>query len=655
MSDQQTRLPAFDDSDQVIAEALEHASVPTLMAAMMLIEGDYSLMDGAIKPGRGVLGEVQGFMSAEDQATIRKQALEVLKRYRDQGQSNSNSLPQLPNEATLYRMMCFVAGAELPKDSIAMMLEELALDNTDPRAIQASTIDKLTANKDTAHKVIIIGGGMSGILAAIRLQQAGLPYVLLEKNPDKGGTWYENTYPGARVDIPAHIYCYSFEPSDKWTQFYPKQHELKKYFDDCVKKYQLENNIRYGSEVISSVWNEATQQWQVSCKDSASGKTETLVANSVISAVGQLNRSLIPEIDGAKTFQGPSFHSAAFEHQHDYTDKTVAVIGSGASAFQLVPEMAKTAGAIKVFQRSPAWMFRNPGYHDDSDSGTPWLIKHVPYYARFYRFLLFWVSADALLPTLMRDDSWPHQDRSINAINDGFREQATNWIKSQVSDEKLIAKVLPSYPPFVKRILQDNGSWLAALQQDNVELITDGIESIDATGINYKTASGAEHIDVDIIIYATGFHANKWLYPMDIIGRNNSKLNEVWGDDPKAYLGISIPNFPNFYCMYGPNTNLAHAGTLFFNSECQIRYIIECMALLVENQGKSIEVKTSVNQNYNQKVQDAFAKTVWTHKGTGSWYKNSQGNITTNSPWRLADYWQWTLKPENTEYLIDQK
>lgn len=654
MTTNKNNYPTFNDSDSAITKALEQASVPTLMAAMMLIKGDASLLEGAIKPGQGVLGEVQGFMSESDKATVRDQALTVLKDYRD----NDYRLAELPDTDTLYKIMCFVAGAELPKDSVEMMLEELALSDPDPRAAKPikangfdSTDDNTNDNNDK-HKVIIIGGGMSGILAAIRLQQADIPYLLLEKNADKGGTWYENTYPGARVDIPAHIYCYSFEPSEDWNQFYPKQHELKNYFDHCVEKYQLQNNIRYNTEVVCNRWDEVSQQWQVSTKNSASGKTETLTANSVISAVGQLNRPQIPAIKGAELFTGASFHSAAFEHQHNLAGKKIAVIGSGASAFQLVPELAKVAGSVNVFQRSPAWMFPNPGYHDDIDSATQWLIKHVPYYARFYRFLLFWISADALLPTLIRDDSWPHQERSINATNDMFREQSCQWIESQVSDKALRAKVTPDYPPFVKRILQDNGSWLQALQKDNVTLITDSIDSLDASGINYKTSAGIEHVDADIIIYATGFHANKWLYPMDIIGRNSHKLNDIWGDDPKAYLGITIPEFPNFYCMYGPNTNLAHAGTLFFNSECQMRYITECIRLLIDKHGSALEVKAEVNNAYNSKVQTAFEKTVWTHKGTGSWYKNSEGNITTNSPWRLADYWQWTQKPDTNEYHI---
>ena len=307
---------------------------------------------------------------------------------------------------------------------------------------------------------------------------------------------------------------------------------------------------------------------------------------------------------------------------------------------------------MKVFQRSPAWMFPNPGYHDDIDSGTQWLLTHIPFYDRFYRFLLFWVSADALLPTLIRDEDWPDQERSINAANDMYREHATEWIKSQVKDPELLNKVVPRYPPFVKRILQDNGSWLAALQQPHVELITDNIKAIDATGIHHQSASEALHTEVDVIIYATGFHANKWLYPMNITGRNNQSLNTLWGDNPKAYLGITVPEFPNFYCMYGPNTNLAHAGTLFFNSECQIRYILKCIELQVSANADTIEIKSEVNEAYNQRVQHEFSKTVWVHEGAGSWYKNSQGHITTNTPWRLADYWQWTLAPEAEQFTV---
>ena len=641
----ENRYPTFRDNEEAIRKALRSASVPALMSAMMLIDGDFSRLNGSIKPGQGMLGEVQGFMSAEDQETIRDEALEVIKDY----QRNNFTLPELPSEERLYQLMCFTAGQEIPKDSSKMMLEELALENTDPREV---CLDSRFKKPLSEHAVVVIGGGMSGILAAIRLKQNNIPYILLEKNPDKGGTWYENSYPGARVDIPAHIYCYSFEPSNSWQQFYPQQKELKNYFDHCVEKYQLQACIQYNTEATAVNWDENQKRWQITTHNHHTGEQSTLIANSVISAVGQLNRPKIPDIRGADSFNGAQFHSAQFQHQHDLSDKTVAIIGSGASAFQLAPEIAKVAKKMKVFQRSPAWMFPNPGYHDDIDSGTQWLLTHIPFYDRFYRFLLFWVSADALLPTLIRDEDWPDQERSINAANDMYREHATEWIKSQVKDPELLSKVVPRYPPFVKRILQDNGSWLAALQQPHVELITDNIKAIDAKGIHHQSASEALHTKVDVIIYATGFHANKWLYPMNITGRNNQSLNTLWGDNPKAYLGITVPEFPNFYCMYGPNTNLAHAGTLFFNSECQIRYILKCIELQVSANADTIEIKSEVNEAYNQRVQHEFSKTVWVHEGAGSWYKNSQGHITTNTPWRLADYWQWTLAPDAKQFTV---
>lgn len=645
--------PTITASNGEIEQALENASIPTLMMSMIHMTGSTALLQGDIKPGQGVLGEVQGFMSEEDKASIRQQALEVIIDYRDRSTAHEQAKPtySVPDDDTLYQMMCFIAGAELPMDSAAMMLEELSLDGVDRRAVALEK--SIDANVISDHSSIIIGGGMSGILAAIRLKQAGMPFILLEKNTDKGGTWFENTYPGARVDIPADIYCYTFEPSEDWTQFYPKQHELKSYFDRCTDKYTLADHIRYDSEVSSMAWDEEQAQWQVNVRD-RNGNEQSLIANSVISAVGQLNRPSIPSIKGIGQFNGPQFHSAAFEHQHELKGKKVAIVGTGASAFQLGPELAKVAGELTVYQRSPAWMFPNPGYHDDIDSATQWLNRFLPGYARWYRFLLFWISADALLPTLIKDPDWPHPDRAVNAINDMYRQNSTDWIESQVSDPVLLKQVLPDYPPFVKRILQDNGSWLKSLQQDNVRLVTDPIQSIDSNGINHLDSESdtVEHIDADVLIYATGFHCNKWLYPMEITGRNNVKLNDYWGDEPKAYLGITVPNFPNFYCMYGPNTNLAHAGTLFFNSECQIRYIIECMNAQLQNGAGAMEVKESVNTDYNARVQAEFAKTVWTHEGAGSWYKNRSGNITTNTPWRLADYWQWTLKPELEEYHL---
>jgi 4-hydroxyacetophenone monooxygenase len=522
----------------------------------------------------------------------------------------------------------------------------MALDGVDARDV---AWDGIPAGARGAFRVVVIGAGMSGLLAAIKLEEAGIPYVVLEKNAGVGGTWRENTYPGCRVDVANHFYSYSFAPNHDWPEFFSCQGELREYFERCATDYGVRGRIRFGTEVVSATFDERAGRWVVRTRDAA-GREETVEANAVVSAVGALNRPKIPAIPGLDTFAGPAFHSARWEHQHDLAGKRVAVVGTGASAFQLVPEVAKVASRLVVFQRSAPWMVPNPRYHARVSEAKKWLLRHVPYYARWYRFLLFWPGSDGLMPSLVVDPEWPDQARSVNATNDMMRAMFTQYMADQIGDDaELLAKVTPRYPPFVKRMLQDNGSWLGALARENVDLITEAITEITPRGI--RTADGTEHA-VDVIVLATGFHANRFLWPMEIVGRGGASLRERWGDEPRAYLGITVPEFPNLFCLYGPGTNLAHAGSIIFHSECQVRYVMGCLAALLHRGASTMECRRDVFDAYNARFDARHRTLVWSHTGTGSWYKNAAGQVLTTSPWLLVEYWGWTRAPDLGDFEL---
>jgi len=638
-------LPITED-DAFIATALKSASIPTLLASVVHMTGDTSLLRGPIRPGRATLGEAQGFLSEEDKESVRALALEAIRAYRDRG----CTLPPALSAETIHELMSFVVGEPVPDEYVPMMMEELALDDDHTRDVHWD--DTVSAAARERLRVVIVGAGMSGLLAAIRLNEAGIPFVVIEKNERVGGTWHENTYPGCRVDIANHFYCYSFEPNHDWSEFYSRQPELAAYFERCVDKYGIRDKIRFRTEVVSATFDAAASQWWIRLRDGA-GSEEEMAADVLISGVGQLNRPMIPDIPGRASFHGPAFHSARWEHEHDLCGRHVAVIGTGASAFQLVPELAKTAAHVTVFQRTPAWMVPNPNYHRRVSDGTKWLLKHLPYYGRWYRFLIFWPGSDGLLPSLIVDPSWPHPQRSVNAANEEMRVAFTEYMRSQVGDDvELLEKVVPKYPPFGKRMLQDNGTWLATLRRDNVTLVTEPIERIDEDAI---VCAGAARHPVDAIVFATGFHANKFLWPMEIRGRDGALLSEVWGDDPKAYLGITVPGFPNLFCLYGPATNLAHAGSIIFHSECQVRYVMGCLKALLQGDLATMECKASVCADFNERLEAALARTVWAHPGMNSWYKNARGRVTTTSPWRLVDYWGWTKEPDLDDYVVTRR
>ncbi|CDP86714.1 MULTISPECIES: flavin-containing monooxygenase [Mycolicibacterium] len=627
----------FTTPDAEIATALEQVSIPTLLLSLVHITGDARYIREFKQAGL-FLNEVQGFMSEEDKARVREVALPVIADYRDRGCPVPEPLPA----ALVREMMDWAACEPVDDDNVPLMLEELDLEGVDPR--RPATLE------DTRDfRVIVIGCGESGVLAGVRLKQAGIDFTIIEKNAGPGGTWWENSYPGARVDVANHFYCYSFEPSNHWDHFFAEQPELRQYFRDVVDRHELEPNIRWNTEVVSAAWD--GEMWNVTVRSAAG--TEILQANAVITAVGQLNRPQIPDFPGAETFAGPAFHSAAWDHDVDVTGKRVALIGAGASGFQIAPAIADKVEHLTVFQRTAQWMFPNPMYHEPVADGVRWAMEHLPYYGRWYRFLLLWPGADKGLDAARVDPDYDDQGNAVSEINAIARIMFTDWITTQVGDDpELLAKVMPDYPATGKRTLQDNGSWLSTLKRDNVELIRTPIERITPTGI--VTADGQTY-DADIIVYATGFRATDVLFPMTIAGRDGIDLRDAWGQRPYAYRGITVPGFPNFFMTYGPGTHLAHGGSLILNSELQMRYINQCLEHLITEGLRTMEPLPEPTKAWHQRSQEAIRLTVWAQPSIKhSYFKNADGEIHTVSPWRLSEYRSAIDEPVWSDFTVQE-
>jgi 4-hydroxyacetophenone monooxygenase len=634
----------FSDSDEAIAAHLEDVSIPVLLASMVHVTGDPSWIRSELRPQGLMLNEFQGYMSEEDKAEARRRALPALLAFRDGG----CVLPPPPDEDLVREIMSFLAADAVADNYVELMLEELELDGVDRRRVEVDA----PAEAKQDFPVLVIGCGQSGLLAGIRLKQMGLPYTIVEKNSGAGGTWWENSYPGARVDVGNHFYCFSFEPSDHWTEYFAQQPELAQYFEDVMRRNGIDEHIQWESEVVKAEWDEASASWQVTIRRK-DGTEEVQQARALISAVGQLNRPYLPEIPGMEDFAGPWFHSAQWDHSVDHRGKRVAMIGAGASGFQIAPTIAPEVEHLTIFQRTAQWMFPNPAYHDKVGEGSKWAFKHLPFYNRWFRFLVFYSASGRTLEGSRMDPNYAEPHRAVNEGNELTRQWFTSWIESQIEDPELLPKVIPDYPPTAKRTLQDNGSWLKALQRENVELVRDQIERIEADGI--VTVDGRKH-EVDVIAYATGFQVNKFLWPMEIVGRDGIRLSDQWGggEDATAYLGITVPNFPNFFCLYGPGTNLAHGGSLIFHSECEMRYISGCLKALVEGGHRALDVRKDVADAYEAKHQAEINQMVWASPAvTHSFYKNSKGVIRSLSPWPLADFWDWTREPDLEEYVLD--
>ncbi|MYB38155.1 MAG: NAD(P)/FAD-dependent oxidoreductase [Gammaproteobacteria bacterium] len=627
-------------SDAEIEAALEHAHVPSLINALVHLTGDLSLIRGDIRPVSQLFGDPPGGVSPEDQAAMRARALEALKAHRDAG------CPDLAVPATevMQEMLHFIIGAELSPDYVEFLSSELKLVNEDPYRVDG--FEDIPAETRKDFHVVVVGAGMSGLVNAIRLKQAGISWTIFDKNAGVGGTWFENRYPGCRVDSPNHTYSYSFAPND-WPQHFSQQSVLLDYFDRIASEYELRDHICLNTEVIAARYGDAGL-WRGTVRGPDGERTVT--ANAIVTAVGQLNRPKLPDIPGRDDFEGIAFHTGQWEAEHDLKGKRIAVIGTGASAFQTVPEIAPEAESVTIFQRTPPWVAPRAEYHDYIPDGKHWLLNHVPFYGKWFRFWMFWTTSEGLLSSVRRDPAWNETDRSISPANDQLRELLTANVKAMVGDDaELLAKCVPDYPPAGKRMLVDNGHWFRALKRDNVELVTDPIARIVPDGI--ETESG-RRVEADVILYGTGFYASRILFPMKIYGEGGVELREHWGADPRAYLGMVAPGFPNLFFCYGPNTNIVVNGSIIFFSECEVRYIMGCLKLLLTEGRAAMNCRPDVHDAYNEKIDEGNLAMAWGSPNVKSWYKNEHGRVTQNWPGTMLEFWQQSQAPNPDDFVL---
>jgi 4-hydroxyacetophenone monooxygenase len=640
-------VPA-DVDDQTIRRLVGRSAVVPMLAALAHATGDWSLLRDDLRPDPSEMRNPDGGLTADQRQAGIELAVEVVLRLRDEARLESASANLLttavPTDAELTRLMNFLTGEEPSADYVALLHEELGTSGADERAPhwRAAELDP-----DRSLRVVIIGAGMSGLMAAYRLDQAGIDHVIVEKNADVGGTWLENVYPGCRVDVPNHLYSYSFAQRRDWPQHFSTQATLLDYFQTFADDHDLRDRIRFSTEVASCTFDDERGQWDLSLV-TAEGATETMVADVVISAVGQLNRPKFPAIEGRDDFAGASFHSARWDDSVKLDGQRVAVIGTGASAIQLIPEVADRAAELLVFQRTPNWFVPAPDYHADLSPDTLWLMDHVPNYSQWYRFWLFWRLSEGILPAAEVEPDWDGDPRSVGARSDELRQLLTMYLEFTFGDDpELLAQVVPQYPPLAKRMLLDNGLWSATLKRDDVSLITDGVARIQSDGV--VTADGELH-PVDVIIYATGFDASHFLMPMQVTGRGGADLHQRWDDHAQAYLGMTVPDFPNLFCLYGPNTNLVANGSIIFFSECEVRYILGCLQLLLADRHQSLDCRAEVCADYNRWIDAGNATMAWGASDVNSWYKNAAGKVTQNWPSSLLEFWQRTRAPDPADY-----
>lgn len=631
----------FNDSDDVLRAAIDEASVPALLMSMVHMTGDIGLLDELPKPFMLIPMDLQGGMSEAHKQTVRERAYDVVRDYRDRG----CPVPFLPDAEQMRVMLDVMSTGQVTEDHVDYAAADLRLTDADQFGPPLSS----TPEQRGDFPVVVIGCGEAGLLAGIKLKQAGIPFAIVDKLAGVGGTWRANRYPGCRVDIANQYYSYSFEPTDHWSHYYSEQPEILQYLEDVMAKHDIASNVRFSTEVMGATWDDESATWCVAIR-SATGVEEELNARALICAVGQFSNAVIPDLKGADDFEGPSFHTADWRDDVDLTGKRVAVIGAGASGFQLVPAIADRAERVDVYQRTPQWMAPNVVYHEAIPDGARWAIRHLPYYGRWLRFISWWPLADAAEERVTIDPEWDAGGESCSEANQGVRDMLIAWMRAFTDDEELLAKVTPDYPPMGKRMLQDNGTWLKTLQRTDVELIRDAIAEIRDDGVT--TIDGVHRL-ADVLLWATGFDVNHQLGPVNVRGIDGLSLNEVWGDSPYAYLGVTVPGFPNFFCMFGPGTNAVNGASIIYNSECQMRYIMGCIDMVLAGGFGSATPRADVCDDYNRRSQQRLKEMVYTHPAvSSSYYKNAAGHVPTLYGFRIFDYWNWTNRPNPDDYEL---
>ncbi len=455
------------------------------------------------------------------------------------------------------------------------------------------------------HHVLIVGTGFAGLGMAIRLKQAGIEdFTILERAPGVGGTWRDNHYPGAACDVESHLYSFSFEPNPDWSRMFAQQAEILAYLEHCTDKYGIRKHIRFNAAATRAAFNERSALWEVEASDGTNYEAQVLVLGC-----GGLSRPSVPDIPGLSSFEGKQFHSARWDHAFPFEGKTVAVIGTGASAIQIVPEIAPKVEKLHLFQRTPPWIMPRP---DRAIAlGERALFRRAPITQRLAR------SAIYLIHELMAV-GFVVEPRILQLAS----TISKRYLRKSISDPVLREKLTPTYAMGCKRILLGDG-YYDALAQKNVELVTEGIERVHAHGIRTKDGNDRK---LDAIVLATGFNAAESCAPFEVRGRGGRDLNEEWRDGAEAYLGTAITGFPNLFMIVGPNTGLGHSSMVYM-IESQIQYIMSSIETMRARRLTLVDVRADAQTRYNKRLHARLAGTVWA-TGCSSWYRTRTGKNT---------------------------
>jgi 4-hydroxyacetophenone monooxygenase len=632
---QNRKLPMTDTP--ALRGALADANVQTLLMVYVHLTHDAAMLDvfqNYIKPPYSIPGTE---IPDEYQEELRGKLLHVLTT---PGAAREGA----PDKVLMQRMMSVGVGEQVDDEFLPLLMDQIGFELPTPRKDQPGR-----KAPPADFKVLVIGAGMTGMVAAIKLAEAGYDHVVIEKNPDVGGTWYENRYPGVGVDTPSHFYSYSFEITPEWHHYHPHGADMQQYLLHVADKYALRERIQFNSTVARLDYDDAAKMWDVTVRR-ADGGEEVMRVNAVINAHGPVNRWKWPDLPGFDDFQGVKMHTAAWDTSVDLKGKKVAVIGTGASAAQLVPAIVDDVAELTVFMRSRHWAIHNPEVVAEVSPGMKFALRHIPHFREWFRFRVYWFAGDGLFPNVVKDPDWPANSPSVSAVNEGMRQYAMAHLEAKFADRPdLLTKLTPDCPIFSKRILLDAG-FFDALKRDHVTLEDGKVAEVTADGV--RMADGREY-NVDIIACATGFDVANMLGKLEIHGEGGRSLRDEWGqDDPRSYLGVTVPGYPNYFLTVGPNSAPNHAAGQNLISEVQVNYIIECLDWMVAENKCAVEPKREAFEAWNAEIDERMKQMIWTHPKANSYYNNSNGRVFLSWPYRLVDYWNAMRGPVKKDFEL---
>lgn len=514
-----------------------------------------------------------------------------------------------------------------------------------PRGVHWSA--KPSAGVLSDYPVLVVGAGVSGLSAAIHLEQLGIPYTVIERQDDVGGTWNLNNYPEARVDSTSMIYQYKFEKRYPWSEFFASGGETRKYLNHCADKYGVRDKLLLNTDLISADWVAGEDLWSVEIRTRGEAPRR-IKARFIISASGLFSTPKLPDIPGIESFKGPLRHTTDWQDIGSLEGKRVAQIGTGASGAQVMPYIARHAGHVSVFQRTANYVLPMEGYRDAVPADMQWLFDTIPLYWHWYSYGMHFLNAQ--LEKLQEfDPEWQAQGGAINQRNDTLRDNALAFVRERLKARPdLVEKMTPSYPPMARRPTVDNG-WYDALLRPNVDLVTVPIDHVREDAI--VTRDGVVH-PCDAIVCAAGFATTRYLWPAHYTGRDGVTLDSLWGKDgPRAHLGIDMPGFPNFFMFFGPSAQ-GRAGSFYSMAEMWTRYALKAIVHVIESGARSIEVTPEAFEDFNQRLDAQNKKLLWESYGKGFYYLTDEGRSVVNSPWPVADIHDMLYAPDLGGYSV---